>query len=133
MCSMSCSIRFVRSYPLASFGHVQSFKWTPPDKDFRWTNVSCALVCGLSDYRASGILYVSVDVRSTRVVERSTSGHVTVKTDEYRMLNGHETHITDPCETEAHEIKTMAFIFLWNKIRLPPTHHHPISHTHFVS
>ena len=39
-----------------------------------------------------GILYVSVDVRSTFVVERSTSGHVTVKTDEYRMLNGRETH-----------------------------------------
>ena len=41
------------------------------------------------------ILYVSVDVCSTWVVEQSTSGHVTVKTDEYRMLNGHETHITE--------------------------------------
>ena len=54
-----------------------------------------------------------------------------VKTDEYRLLNGQETHITDPCETGVHEIKTMTFVFLCNKIRLHPPQ--PISHTHFVS
>ena len=95
MRSVSGNIRFVRSYPLASFGRVQNFERTPPDKDVRWMNVFCALVCGLSGSHASGILYVYVDVRSTRAVERSISGHVTVKTDEYRMLNGQETHITD--------------------------------------
>ena len=37
----------------------QNFERTPPDKDNRWMNVSCALVCGLSGSRASGILWVS--------------------------------------------------------------------------
>ena len=96
---MSVNIRFVRSYPLASFEHVQNFERTPLDKDIRWMNVSCALVCGLSGSRASscrhpvGILYVSVDDRSSWVVERSTSGHVTVKMDEYCMLHGQETYM----------------------------------------
>ena len=94
MRSASGNICFVWSCPLASFGHVQNFKQTPLDKDVWWMNLSCALVCGLSGPRASGILYVSVDVRTTGVVEQSTSGHVTVKTDEYSMLNGQETHIT---------------------------------------
>ena len=67
MRSVSGDVRFVRSYPLASFEHVQNFERTPPDKDVRWTNVTCALVCGLSGSRAFGILYVSVDVRSTCV------------------------------------------------------------------
>ena len=48
MRSVSGDIRFVRSYPLASFGHVQNFKRTPPDKDVQWMNVTRALVCGLS-------------------------------------------------------------------------------------
>ena len=37
-------------------------------------------------------MYPSMSVRSG-VVERSTPGHVTVKTDENRMLNGQETHM----------------------------------------
>ena len=47
---------FSRSYPLASFGHVQNFERTPPDKDVRWVNITRALVCGLSCDRAFGIL-----------------------------------------------------------------------------
>ena len=39
MRSVSGDVRFVRSYPLASFGHVQNFERTPPDKDVRWMNV----------------------------------------------------------------------------------------------
>ena len=72
---MSGDIRFVGSYPLASLGHVHNFEWTPPDKDVRLMNVTRALVCGLSGSPAFvrfscvrhpiGILYVSVDVRST--------------------------------------------------------------------
>ena len=55
-------------------------------------------------------------------MERSTSGHLSVKRNQYRMLKGQETHITD-AKTLVHEIKTMTVIFLWNKIRLhpPPT------------
>ena len=45
-------ICFVRSYPLASFGHVQNFERMPPDKNVRWMNVSRALVCSLSGSRA---------------------------------------------------------------------------------
>ena len=52
MRSVSGDIRFARSYPLASFGHVQNFERTPPDKDVRWMNVTRALVCGLSGSRA---------------------------------------------------------------------------------
>ena len=54
---MSGDVRFVRSYPLASFEHVQNFERTPPEKDVRWMNgVTRALVCGLSGSRAFGIL-----------------------------------------------------------------------------
>ena len=49
-------IRFVRSYPLASFGHVQNFEQTPPDKYVRRVNVTHALVCGLSGSHAFVIL-----------------------------------------------------------------------------
>ena len=52
MRSMSGDIRFVRSYPLASFRHVQNFERTPPDKYVRWMNVTYALVCGLSGSQA---------------------------------------------------------------------------------
>ena len=52
MPSLSGDIGFVRSYPLASFGHVQNFERTPPDKYVRWVNVTHALVCGLSGSRA---------------------------------------------------------------------------------
>ena len=45
---VSGNIRFARSYPLASFGHVQNFKGTPPDKYVRWMNITGGLVCGLS-------------------------------------------------------------------------------------
>ena len=75
MRSVSGDIRFVRSYPLASFGHVQNFERTQPDLYVRWMNVTHALVCGFSGSRAVcpvscarrpvGILYISVDVRST--------------------------------------------------------------------
>ena len=75
MRSVPGDIRFVRSYPLASFGHVQSFEQTPSDKYVRWMNVTHALVCGLSflmrfvrfscAWHPEGILYVSVDARST--------------------------------------------------------------------
>ena len=49
---VSVDIRFIRSYPLASFGHSQNFERTPPDKYVRWVNVTHALVCGLSGSRA---------------------------------------------------------------------------------
>ena len=52
MRSVSGDICFVRSDPLASFGHGQNFKWTPPDKYVRWMNFTHALVCGLSDSHA---------------------------------------------------------------------------------
>ena len=48
MRSVSGDIRFVRLYPLASFGHVQNFERTPPDKCVQLMNVTRALVCGLS-------------------------------------------------------------------------------------
>ena len=93
MRSVSGTVRFVQSYPLASFGHVQNFERTPPDKDVRFyerfLSVSMRFVQFSCVRHPVGILYVSV------VVERSILGHVTVKTDEYRMLNGQETHITD--------------------------------------
>ena len=110
---MSGNILFVRSYPLVSFGHVQNFERRPSDKDVCWVNVSCALVCGLSGSHAPDILYVSVDVHSTRAGERSTSGHVTDKTDEYRMLNGQETHILDAKRWFLRS-KQLTFIILWN-------------------
>ena len=50
--SVSRDIRFVRFYPLASFGHVQNFERTPPDKYVRRMNVTHAVVCGLSGSRA---------------------------------------------------------------------------------
>ena len=59
MRSVSGDVRFVRSYPLASFEHVQNFERTPPDKDVWWMNVTRALVCGLSGSRSFGILYIS--------------------------------------------------------------------------
>ena len=37
---VSGDIRFVPSYPLVSFGHVQNFERTPPDKYVRWVNVT---------------------------------------------------------------------------------------------
>ena len=52
MHSVSGDIRFVRSYPLASFGHVQDFERTPPDKYVRWMYVTHALVCGLTGSHA---------------------------------------------------------------------------------
>ena len=48
MRNTSSNIRFVWSYPLASFGHVQNFKWTQLGKYVRWMNVTRALLCGLS-------------------------------------------------------------------------------------
>ena len=35
MCSMSGDIRFLLSYQLTSFGHVQNLGQTPPDEDVR--------------------------------------------------------------------------------------------------
>ena len=49
---MSGYIRFVRSYPFASFGHVQNFKRTQLDEYVWWMNVTHALVCGLSGSHA---------------------------------------------------------------------------------
>ena len=74
MRSVSDNVRFVRSYLLASFGHVQNFERTPPDKDFRWMNVSCALVCGLSGSRASDIVKVSCMDPSMSVRPRLWNG-----------------------------------------------------------
>ena len=48
MSSVSGDIRFVLSYLLASFGHVQNFKRTPLDTDVRWMSITRAFVCGLS-------------------------------------------------------------------------------------
>ena len=83
MRSVSGDIRFVRSYPLASFGHVQNFERTPPDKYVRWLNVTHALVCVLSGSRA----VCPVIVRSVSCMyplmsadlscESSTAGQVT--------------------------------------------------------
>ena len=42
--SVSDDICFVRSYRMASFGHVKIFELTPPDKDIWWMNVTCVLV-----------------------------------------------------------------------------------------
>ena len=75
MRSMSGDIRFVRTYPLTSFEHVKNFKHTPPDKDVRLMSVSCASSCVclvLVPQTSVGILYVSLDVPSTGVVEWST-------------------------------------------------------------
>ena len=63
MCSVSGDIRFVRSYPLASFGHVQNFERTPPDfkkctVDERYSCVVMQFVrflVGLSGSHAFGI------------------------------------------------------------------------------
>ena len=78
MWSASGDIRFARSYLFASFGLVQNYKRTPLDKDVQRMNVTCALVYGLSVlvqvvqfsyvWHPLGILYVSVNVRSTQVV-----------------------------------------------------------------
>ena len=69
---VSGDVRFVWSFPLASFGHVQNFEQMPPDKYVRWVNVTHAfgmrfirLSGSLSDSQVFGILYVFVDVRST--------------------------------------------------------------------
>ena len=84
---VSCDIRFVRSYPLASFGHVQNFELTPPDKYVRWMNVTHTLVCGLSGSRAvCPVLMRSSSFRYPVCIrlcpfdfscERSTTGQVT--------------------------------------------------------
>ena len=55
---MSGDIRFVWSYPFASFGHVQYFEPTPPDKYVQWVNVTHALVCGLSSVTSAELLIV---------------------------------------------------------------------------
>ena len=52
------------------------------------TYALCPVLVSEAPYRYP----VSMSVRSG-VVERSTPGHVTVKTDENRMLNGQETHM----------------------------------------
>ena len=78
---VSGDIRFVRSYPLASFGHVQNFQRTPPDKYIWWMNVTHALVCGLPCSRA--VCPVLMHLASCRYpvcilgCERSTTGQVT--------------------------------------------------------
>ena len=100
MRSVSGNVRFARSYPIAGFER------TPPDKYVkRWMNVSYALVCGLSDSRRQAscrymypvcnvpCMYPSMCVRQELC--NDLSGHVTVKTDEYRTLNGQEMHTTD--------------------------------------
>ena len=84
MRSVSGDVCFVRSYPLASFGHVQNFERTPPDKDVRWMNVTRALVCGLSGSRAPASCRYPVCIRLCPFdlnCERLTTGHVTVKTE----------------------------------------------------
>ena len=84
---VSGNIRFVWSYPLANFGHVQNFKRTPPDKNVRWMNVTRALVCGLSGSRAvCPFLMRSASCRCPVCIrywpfdlncDRSTTGQVT--------------------------------------------------------
>ena len=49
---LSGDIRFVRSFPLASFGHVQNFERTPPDNYVWLVNVTHVFLCGLSGSRA---------------------------------------------------------------------------------
>ena len=71
MRSVSGDVRFVRSYPLASFEHVQNFERTPPDKDHpvdeRYLCVGMRFVRFSCVRHPVGIRYVSVDVRSTCV------------------------------------------------------------------
>ena len=98
MRSVSGNIRFVRSYPLANFEQVYSKLGTDAtgyicSVDERYLYVSMRFVRFSCPRHSVDILYVSVDVCLTRVVERS--GHVTVKTDEYCMLNRQEMHITE--------------------------------------
>ena len=52
MRSVSGDIRFVGSYSLASFGHVQNLGRTPPDKYAGGWTLLMRSVCGLSDCRA---------------------------------------------------------------------------------
>ena len=51
----------MRSYPLASFGHIQNFERTPPDKYVQWMNVTHVLVCDVS----SSLAVCPVIMRST--------------------------------------------------------------------
>ena len=95
MCSVSGNIRFVRSYQFAcSKLRMDATGWRC-SVDERFLCVSMWFVRFSCVRHPVGILYVSLDVRSSWAVEPSTSGHVTIKTDEYRMLNGQETHIMD--------------------------------------
>ena len=87
MCSVSGDIRFVWSYPLASFGHVQNFERTAPDKYVRWMKVTHAFVCGLSGSRVvCPVLMLSASCRYPVCIrscpfdlscERPTTGKVT--------------------------------------------------------
>ena len=61
MCSVSGDVRFVWSYPLASFKDVQNLEQTPPDKDVGWMNVSYAVCLVL--VRQTSCMYPSMSVR----------------------------------------------------------------------
>ena len=67
--SVSGDIRFVRSYRLASFGPVQNFERTPPNKDVRWMKVTCTLVKQFVRRHLVVILYESVNVILKRFVK----------------------------------------------------------------
>ena len=69
---MSGDVRFVRSYPLASFGHVENYERTLQDKDVRWINVSNAV----SGSHASGILYISCMYLSMSVLPELWNGQL---------------------------------------------------------
>ena len=85
MRSVSGNIRFVRSYPFAcSKLRMDATGWRC-SVDERFLCVSMRFVRFSCVRHPVGILYVSLDVRSSWAVEPSTSGHVTIKTDEYRM------------------------------------------------
>ena len=78
---------FCPAYPLASFGHVQNFKRTPPDKYVWCMNFTRALVCGLPcSHAVCPVLMRSASCRYPVCIrwctfdlncERSTTGQVT--------------------------------------------------------
>ena len=62
---MSGNIRFVGSYLLASFGHVQNFGQMPCGMGYAVCPVLLPFVWFSCVQHSEGILYVSVDVCST--------------------------------------------------------------------
>ena len=66
------------SNPFASFGNVQNFERTPPDKYVRWMNITHALVCCLSGSRVVCLFCMRLaSCRYPVCCERSTTEQAT--------------------------------------------------------